>query len=100
MQLAEWTGFLAAQLYNAGTAVVAHVPAWLPGVSMQRETVWLRRLVLLESIAPVLGSTAAMVRYFVRPNSSTQCLSLHMAWQLLAHLCNIMHTHSLDRESF
>ncbi|CAL5228153.1 g11233 [Coccomyxa viridis] len=61
--LAEWTGFLAAQLYNAGTAVVAHVPAWLPGVSMQRETVWLRRLVLLESIAPVLGSTAAMAAY-------------------------------------
>ena len=75
MQLAEWTGFLAAQLYNAGTAMVAHMPAWLPGVNLQRETVWLRRLVLLESIAPVPGLTAAMVRCFMQPNNFTHLVS-------------------------
>ena len=75
MQLAEWTGFLAAQLYNAGTAVVAHVPAWLPGVNMQRETVWLRRLLLLESIGPVPGLTAAMVRCLMLPGSISHFVS-------------------------
>lgn len=62
LQVAEWTGFLAAQLFNAGAAAVAHVPAWLPGVNIPRETVWLRRLLILESIAPVPGSAAASVR--------------------------------------
>lgn len=37
---------------------------------MQRETVWLRRLLLLESFAPVPGLTAAMVRLLVLPNKS------------------------------
>ena len=86
VQLAEWTGFLAAQLYNAGTAVVAHVPSWLPGVNMQRETVWLRRLVLLESFAPVPGFTSAMVSL---PHAACQSLfimSLRCAWhQLCSH---------------
>ncbi len=63
LQVAEWTGFLAAQLYNAGAATIAHVPSWLPGVNMDRDTVWLRRLLLLESIAPVPGSTAAWVSF-------------------------------------
>ena len=62
LQGAEWTGFLAAQLFNAGAAAVAHVPAWLPGVNIPRETIWLRRLLILESIAPVPGSAAALVR--------------------------------------
>ena len=59
--MAEWTGFLAAQAFNAGAAAVAHVPAWLPGVGIQRDRVWLRRLLLLESIAPVPASVAAAV---------------------------------------
>ena len=59
--MAEWTGFLAALAYNAGAAAVAHVPAWLPGVGIPRERVWLRRILLLESIAPIPGSVAAVV---------------------------------------
>ena len=83
VQLAEWTGFLAAQLFSAGTAVVAHVPAWLPGVNLQRETVWLRRLTLLESFAPVPGLTAATVSCSMQPASShLLCLC---AWH---HICS------------
>lgn len=61
IQVAQWTGFLAAQLYGAGAATIAHVPAWLPGTNIPRERVWQRRLLLLESIAPVPGSAAALV---------------------------------------
>ena len=66
--MAEWTGFLAAQAYNAGAAAVAHVPAWLPGVGIKRNRVWLRRLLLLESIAPIPASVAAAV--------STHCCTI------------------------
>ncbi|CAK0785690.1 hypothetical protein CVIRNUC_008901 [Coccomyxa viridis] len=57
--VAEWTGFLAAQAFNAGAAAVAHVPAWLPGIGIPQDRVWLRRLLLLESIAPIPASVAA-----------------------------------------
>jgi hypothetical protein len=76
LQVAEWTGFLAAQLFNAGAAAVAHVPAWLPGVNIPRETVWLRRLLILESIAPVPGSAAASVRLDLA--TLTVCLHRHV----------------------
>ena len=59
--MAEWTGFLAAQAFNAGAAAVAHVPAWLPGIGIPQDRVWLRRLLLLESIAPIPASIAAAV---------------------------------------
>ena len=84
VQLAEWTGFLAAQLYNAGTAVMAHVPAWLPGVALQHETVWVRRLLLLESFAPVPGLTAAMVGLLVQPYTFPPNVFAHIVCILLA----------------
>lgn len=60
-QVADWVGFLAAQLYNAGTAIIAHVPAWLPGVTLSRDTVWLRRLLLLRGVAPVTDAVPSTV---------------------------------------
>jgi hypothetical protein len=60
--VAEWTGFLAAQAFNAAAAVVAHVPAWL--VRVPRDTVWFRRLLLLECLTPVPGTVASIVRSF------------------------------------
>lgn len=57
--MAEWTGFLAAQAFNAAAAAVAHVPSWLTRIP--RDTVWFRRLVLLECVMPVPGAIASMV---------------------------------------
>ena len=57
--MAEWTGFLAAQAFNAGAAAVAHLPSWL--IRIPRDTVWFRRLLLLECVMPVPGAVASMV---------------------------------------
>ncbi|BDA44557.1 probable alternative oxidase, mitochondrial [Coccomyxa sp. Obi] len=56
--MAEWTGFLAAQAFNAAAAAVAHVPSWL--IRIPRDTVWFRRLLLLECVMPVPGAIASM----------------------------------------
>ncbi|EIE21327.1 hypothetical protein COCSUDRAFT_48069 [Coccomyxa subellipsoidea C-169] len=59
--VAEWTGFLAAQALNAAAAMLAHGPAWL--FRIPRDTVWFRRVLLLECLSPVPGTVASIVAH-------------------------------------